>query len=150
MTIYIVFSGSYSDRSASAVFQDRQAANNYIENERRRELDGSWSEHDDWDIEEWEVDTTCALFKDRSMWRIDMTKNGTVIYTGREPNGKEAGEEFCGDYRVESMGDSITGFMPVAKLICYCEAKDEKHAVKITNEKRIMHIANNDWPEKEP
>ncbi len=33
-------------------------------------------------------------------------------------------------------------------IVCNVWAKDEKHAIKITNEKRIQHIANNTWGNK--
>lgn len=143
MTVYIVFRGSYSDRRTAAVYADRQSAENYIQNAIGRKPDGT-QEDDDFDIEEWEVNHgECELLTDRAVWRVDMAKTGETIYLGRESNGHETEDEFHRNYR------SATGFDETLKLICYCVAKDDKHAVKIANEKRLMYIANNQWPEKE-
>lgn len=142
--VFIVFSGSYSERSTDAVFDNEQSAKNHIENMRDRKKDGSAGDYDDWDIEEWEVNTTEPLLS-RSVWRVDMFKNGTTVHTGREPNGTETKIEFSMHW--EFLGGTSSRLVG-PKMICYCEADDEKHAVKITNEKRIMAIANNQWPDK--
>lgn len=142
MIVYIIFNGTYSDRTTVAVYGKETDAKNYIENNLKREKDGSQSKYDEYDIEEWEVNTTCALIKDRSIWRVDMARNGTTLWVGREPNNIEVSQGFYRHWDCDTVQ-----FLDDLKLICYVEAKDEKHAVKIVNEKRAMLIANNEWEE---
>ena len=141
MKVFIVFRGTYSDRETRAVFDNEQAANNHIENNCDRDKFGSRKTWDDWDIEEWELNGECIL-KNRSMWRVDMAKNGTTLYVGREPNGAEKSEEFAKEWNCET-----SNYDPGFKLISIVEAENEKHAVKIANEKRIQLIAEEKWGE---
>ena len=135
MTIYIVFHGTYSDRGTSAVYSNRQDAENYIENNIDRTLDGSRAAHDDFDIEEWDLEYSCPLIRDRSMWLVHMGRDGVTEWADRQPNSEEARSEIYKNF------DGKT------KLIIYCEARDKEHAIKIANEKRTMLIANGEWEE---
>ena len=139
MKVYIVFQGIYSDRGTSGVYSSEQDARNHIENHRDRKADGSPDDYDDWDIEEWEVGGECIL-KNRSMWCVDIAKNGTTLYVGREPNDTEKSYEFSKQWNMETMRFDV-----IEKMICYVEAEDEKHAVKIANEKRVQLIAEDKW-----
>ena len=141
--IYIVFKGSYSDRGTAAVFDNETAANNYIENARERNIDGSIIEYDDWDIETWEVNSECPL-SGRIVWRIDMNKRGDMLDGSRESNGEEPKIKFHKNWNFET-----ASYDEWIKLVCICNAEDLEHAVKITNEKRVMLIASGEWDKQE-
>jgi len=135
MKVYIVFEGAYSSRGTRAVFSNEGEAKNYIENKRNRKADGSHDDYDDWDIETWEVNSTCPLITNRAMWRVDMHRGGEVEYVGREPNDKNTSRVIMQCYP-ETKG---------LKLLAYVQATDEKHAIKIVNEYRTQMIAMNEW-----
>jgi hypothetical protein len=138
MKVFIVFSGSYSDRCTSGVFDNKAAAENFIENEHGREKDGTVSTYSDFDIEEWEIDSTCPL-SGRIMWLVHMRKNGDVIWCSRQPNGKEP------EVTYKHWDSDESKYEDIPVLICTVSARDETHAIKIVNERRLMLIASNSW-----
>jgi hypothetical protein len=135
MKVYIVFNGVYSDRGVEAVFDNKEAADNFIENAKPRNDDGSAHEWDSWDVEEWDMNTACPA-SGRTPWRLQILKNGDLIYAGREPNGASEIEYFhtiWHEYVVE-LGLDIT-----------VNARSKEHAIKIAGERRAQHIAMGTW-----
>ena len=136
MKIYIVTSGEYSDYHINAVFSTKENAERY----NKIHASGDFE-----DIEEFEVDEDMALMnriRDEkiTIYLICMDRNGNV---------KETKKELPCLYLVKSI---LAG---KCKHVLYADcmdmrviAKDEKHAVKIVNERRVQLIANNEWGKK--
>jgi hypothetical protein len=125
--VYVLTSGSYSDKANAGVFSSKENAEEFIRAYPRID----WNE-----LEEYELDTM-----------LRRIRRGIIIYTVRmERDGKVT----------EVMPDPIP-WSPVnsAYVLSYpsgyriltgwIEAKDEKHAVKIVNDKRAQMIASGEW-----
>lgn len=134
MTIYIVTNGSYSDYHICAVFSSREKAD-----EAKVLLTGAYDEAR---VEEYEVDDFNFPEMPKGMlpYGVVMLKDGTVKETRRESveSIDDANRKF--GWEPYSSDDKSGVFFSVW-------AKDEKHAVKIANERRTMLIANNEWTE---
>jgi hypothetical protein len=143
MTIYIVTTGEYSDYRVDAVFDNEEAANNYIENNRDRSVNkqGELDDFDHYELLPWEMNSSCPLIKDRIMWNVHMRKDGETQSVSRAPNSSELECEFSDDWDWEK----YRGMRPLPLLFARVEARDEQHAVKIVNERRIQLIAEDKW-----
>jgi len=136
MKIYIVTSGAYSDYHINAVFSTKENAERY----NKIHASGDFE-----DIEEFEVDEDMALMNRIRDEKITIY----LVCMDRDGNVKEIKKELPCLYLVESI---LTG---KCKHVLYADcmdmsviAKDEKHAIKIVNEKRTQLIANNKWNKK--
>ena len=135
MKIYIVTSGAYSDYRINAVFSTKENA------EKFTKLYGVG----DYDIEEFEVDDEMALINRI----IDEKITIYLVCMDRDGNIKEVMKESPSVSLVEELLAGKQKPVLYADCMDMCViAKDEKHAVKIVNEKRVQLIANNEWDKK--
>lgn len=120
MKVWVAFEGDYSERQVVGVYTREDLA------ERAREYGG--------EIREWETDKKIA---DLPLWWVRMTRKGEsyVMPCSHFAEAKAA--------ELYSYKDFEQG--PMTVLICKVRAEDEKHAVKIANEKRVQLIANGEW-----
>ena len=125
-TIYIVTSGSYSDYGIRAVFDSKELAQKFIDK-------SSFDEYDPWGIEEYEINPN----KDKIMneyfyYFVRMEKNGNCkeVYKSRYFDGKIG---------------VVHGFDVHTAMCCNMYAKNDEHAIKIANEKRMEVLALNKW-----
>jgi len=130
--VYIVTSGKYSDYRISGVFTTEKLAQGFID---------AFDDETTYDfmIEVWELDAQKEYInKGYKAYFVRMSKEGT---------GK--GEISDSSYGFVS-NDSWKkyGFDVRGNLYNHCFAKDEAHALKITNELRAQLIATNKWGKK--
>jgi hypothetical protein len=127
--IYIVTSGTYSDYGINAIFDTKELAKKYIS-----AFDQKYMEMN---IEEWNLNEF-DFRPGYKAYRVRMNKKGNTkeiewLYYHSQFSEDDNGISFTYD----------NGLMN-----CTVFAKDEKHAVKIANEKRIQYLATNKWGEK--
>lgn len=134
-TSYIVMAGEYSDRHVCGVYSTRKKANYAA-----KVYNGEVITH--------KVDELPKHPKGMLGYYVRMKKDGasTVQLYGAE--GMEIGKDghFHNDYTRLPDGT----YNVVKELSITVWAKDEKHAVKIVNEKRAQIIAANEWPDDPP
>jgi len=127
--IYVVTSGDYSDYHIDGVFDDPALAElikNALNNAR---------------IEPWELNMMHSkITQGYKFFRVFMDTKGNTPEVGLEKLCREA---YNKDVR-------FLGFGNITHWIFYVWAKDEKHAVKIANERRVQLIAFNQWDLPEP
>lgn len=118
--VYVVTSGCYSDYGIEAIFSTKEFAEEFI-NSRSFNIPE--------EIEEWCID-------DKE--HLDFIKKGLCYYAVElERNGDVASIK-------KSDGDvPYLGNRYIDLFEFYVTAKNEKHAIKIANERRSMMIANN-------
>lgn len=128
--IFVVTRGDYSDYRICAVFTEKELAEKYV---------NSFKE-DDWSkprIEIYSLNPYEHQLKNNyKPFFLRMQKDGTCteIYVKDSSYGFESEELNIGFDIHKNMHISIF-------------AKDEKHAIKIANEKRVQLIATNQWKE---
>lgn len=126
-TIYVVTSGSYSDYGINAVFDDEQLAKDFIAMFEK-------GNYIDMQIEEWKLNPEEENIRaKRKLYFLRMNKEGIASDISIE------GSSFSIDYI------NTIQFDNKKNLMIRCFADDEKHAIKIANEKRAQVIANNKW-----
>ena len=132
MKIYIVTSGCYSDYAIDAVFTNKKTAEVFAD-----KIDG--------EVEIWE--TSPSNLMDRithdKIFCVRMDKEGNTDLVMEEDFDsceiKKAIEKKTEVFK------AVGGYC----MITYMFAENEKHAVKIANERRVQLIANNEWDKKE-
>ena len=135
MQIFIVTSGDYSDYGIDSVYSTKENAEKYIK------LYPSIR----YEIEEFDVDEEMALInriRDEkiTIYLVCMDRDGNVKEIRKEsPRISLVEELLAGKHRRVLYADCMD--------LCVI-AKDEKHAIKIVNEKRTQMIANNEWNKK--
>lgn len=83
-------------------------------------------------IEEYELDQDAQVIREGlKLWTVEMLRDGTTIRVNPNVHGDPTKS-----YILRG-GSRPTLF--------YCYAKDEKHAVKIANERRVQLLASNLW-----
>jgi hypothetical protein len=123
--VFLVTSGSYSDYHVVGVFSTRENAERVINDADKSDYDSAY-------IEEYDIDPTIdELNQGLTMYRVLMTVEGDT---------KEI-EKVEGISSVRSF--SCTTVRNDLNMSVW--AKDETHAVKIVNEKRLQRIAENNW-----
>jgi len=119
--VYIVTQGQYSAYHICAVWDTEQKAQAYINAFNEEEI------CDKMKIEEYDLNH--EDYSGKKFYEVRMKRNGDVVdieqKTSHCYNEKD---EICRDI-----------------LICHIIAKDEKHAIKIVNERRAQLIAENKW-----
>lgn len=135
MKIYIVTSGEYSDYGIDSVYSNKENAEKYIK------LYPSIR----YEIEEFDVDEEMALInkirdEEITIYLVSMFRNGNI---------EEVRKELPSIYLVKKALAGKYNLWTENRLGMWVIAKDEKHAIKIVNEKRVQLIATNKWPEKE-
>lgn len=121
--IYLVSSGSYSDYHIDAVFDDQGLAQSFIDS-FKKDCFG-----DKMNIEEWELNAG-EYRKGLKPYFIRFKKKSSDI---DEINIEESSYGFS---RGEQMGRDIEG-----GIYAHVWGKDEKHAIKVANEKRAQFLA---------
>jgi hypothetical protein len=123
--VYIVTSGEYSAYCISAVFSEKELAQKYIDSFEKPKWDSYF-------IEEYDLNPYAKEIKKGYLpYFVKMSKNGDCIDVRIN---KTDGLEYN-----ELLLDSNNN----VRFSLF--AKDEKHAIKIANEKRIQLIVNNVW-----
>lgn len=124
-TIYLVTSGEYSDYGIQAVFSKKVLAENFIASFSKN--GGSYIPT----IEEWEMDPKDFIVpKGYHAYKVSMDKEGNSRSVDTDTS-----HYFWKNVR----------FFGKKEIVVECFARDEKHAIKIANEKRLFHIASNSW-----
>ena len=118
--VYLVTKGEYSVYHICAVFAEKKNAEIFVEAIK----EDSWSVAE---IEEWNLDEA-VLEKGDKNYFVRIKKDGEVL-------------ECHTDGFTCSLNE--TGFDMNHNMFSYQFAKDEKHAVKIANERRARLIAEN-------
>lgn len=127
--VFVVTSGQYSDYGVDAIFTTKELAENFINAFK------SDSSYDEKNIEEWDLDP----------YDLHLKQNRKPYFLRINKNGDTRDLELC---------DSVYGFSHELGVSythnedwmnIYCFADDEKHAVKIANERRTQVIAANIW-----
>ena len=133
MKVYIVTSGAYSDYHIDAVFSTKENAEKY---------NNIYGEGDFDDIEEFEVDDEMALINRIRDEKITIY----LVCMDRDGNVKEVSKESpCISLEKELLAGKHRHILYADCMDMRVIAKDEKHAVKIVNERRVQLIANNEW-----
>lgn len=127
VTVYAATSGSYSDYSVDAIFSTKARAQAYREAFPKRD----WNEIEEYVIDQWSTEIERGLIH----YNVVMYKDGEVRTVERS-------EYSCADgHKVYwSMQAYWRPTKPWANFWVW--AKDEKHAVKIANERRVQDIAS--------
>jgi len=136
--IYIVTEGEYSDYGIVAIFSTKEKAQNFIS------ITAAPDDLSDYEIEEWPLDEHEALIekfkkKELSIYMVSMYRNGDV---------EEVREEEKKSIWIDNATAGKYNLWTENRIGMWVIARDEKHAVKIVNEKRTQLIAENKWPEK--
>jgi hypothetical protein len=135
--IWIVTDGDYSDYHIVGVFSTEERANEFVEVESGV-------------VEEYMIDELCEavylkLNKNYSCYRVDMTLNeGDLLFTNIDPYSNVVGSD--NDLTVFVFPPKHENKKFAGKKIFSIRvmAKDEKHAIKIANERRTEYIATGD------
>lgn len=141
--VYIVTHGEYSDYGIEGVFSTKENAQEYIKLSAKKKASKfpSWSEDpayyekEEFNIEEYNIDTKADKVKQGLiLYEVRMLQNGEVISVYDETFSQGGVNNF---YIYTLRKDTI--------LRNRCWAKDEQHAIKITNELRTGLIARNQF-----
>lgn len=118
--IYVVTDGEYSDYHIIGIYSRKDYAEALIEAVGNGE------------IEIWSIDETKLEIRGRKQYFVRMKRNGDTeeVYI----------DDSFSPYFLPTYGFDMDG-----SLYNRCLAKDEQHAVKITNELRAKLIAKNEW-----
>ena len=133
-TIYVLTSGDYSDYKIVAIYDTKEMA---------EAMRISLNPNEAWPItiEEWPLNPYSAdLQKKYIPYEVIMGKNGDG-YVSNRPECASLG--YPGNIDVDFPNNSIN-------MVTICFAKDEKHALKIANERRVQIIAANTWGIERP
>jgi hypothetical protein len=122
--IYAVTSGTYSDYRIDAMFSSKENAQNFIDAFEKR--------YDEFRIEEYELDAVVPTNKKAYFVRMDKLGNVKEIYIS------DSAYSFSKNANISFTFDNTI-------MNCYVFAKDENHAIKIANEKRVFILAENKW-----
>lgn len=132
-TIYAVNFGAYSDYTVVGLFSTKEKAQEF--------MDAVPYEYNE--IEEYELDPDTAnlVRKGYEVWVVAMLRDGTCEDVRKLDLSPR--QVPCTAY-IQGPHFSSGKNMP-SRLIANVMAKDEKHAVKIANEKRVAMIASGEW-----
>ena len=120
--IYAVTSGCYSDYRIDALFDTKELAEKFIKSVNNRDFN---------DIEEYDLNPKeYELNNNYKVYFIRMDEKGNVLHI----------EETDNTYSI--FNDNV-GYCVKRNMYTTVWAKDEKHAVKIANERRINEISLN-------
>ena len=139
--VYVVTSGEYSDYRIVAIFSTEQKAQEYIDKYGTDNV-LSYSSYG-YAIDEYEIDPIgFTLPSGLIPYAVSMHYNGeTFNVTICDP------EDFKEEYEIIQHKPFINDPVGYNTLRVFCIAKDTKHAVKITNEKRAQLIARGEFTE---
>jgi hypothetical protein len=124
--IYIITSGCYSDYKIEAVFDEIELADSFMETFETKHYDGQR-------IEVYKLNQHAQAFREKlKPYFLRMAKDGQCTEIAIE------------DYLHDNFNDPPK-FNSMGEMVLYVFAKDETHAIKIANEKRVELIALNRW-----
>lgn len=148
-TIYLVSRGSYSDYSVCGAFSTRERAQAYMNLCPRPEYDG-WN-----DIEEMEIDRGISEVESGlSIYQIRITKSGDVRSIEKSGLPENVGPiRYWSAYEIRwernAPGEKYRHEMirtdfdtPQHFTTVFVWARDEAHAIKLANERRIAALAD--------
>jgi len=117
--VYVVTTGEYSDYSIRGVFDNEPQANEFAES-----CQG--------EVKEYPLNPTSSKPKGYFLYRVEMDREG---------NSKVSAEDiiYCNNVGKDCILPHNN------KLLVYCWARNDKHAVKIANEKRAKMIVMGEW-----
>ena len=135
--VFLVAHGEYSDYSVLGAFDTKEHAQEYID---AWETPESSAYGNEMEILPMEMNPTLKeVRKELKAFNVRMRYDGSVIAVGKQeaPSSSVIDVKYCINY------------MDYKKFIMVnCFAKDEKHAIKITNEKRTQGIALDKWAKR--
>jgi hypothetical protein len=138
-TIWVIERGSYSDYRVVGVYSTKKRAELVLKELHK----GEW--YTDATIAEWPLDPGFEeLNAGLTQWRVLMLKDGTVE---RADHYEMASYDIEGKCHVweRSKAPAYKGQGIQDALDATVWAKDKKHAVKVTNERRTQMIATGKW-----
>jgi hypothetical protein len=128
MKVYIVTAGDYSSYHICGIFSTKVLAKKFINSFKRKNLFNDFN-----DIVTWNLDNFKEYLEQKfKPYFVRMNKEGDTLCI--EPSDNN----YINDYG--NINFDIKG-----NLYNYIWAKDEEHAIKITNEKRIQLIEQDKW-----
>lgn len=133
-TVYIVTrtSGDYSDYYIVATFLSKEKAELLVATMREG---GKWANCDEYNLD------PEFIVPIRTQFFVRMTKDGQVDTCSINPPDLLELKNFAPVWNIFQVYYDDKQ----ERLICYCFADDENHAIKITNEIRVRLIALNRW-----
>ena len=136
--VYAVNSGSYIDYRVDAIFTTKKLAEEFMKAVPESEYN---------DIQEYELNPkTADLVKQGyAPWRVVMLRDGTTEDCERKEISTYNTADSCFIWQ-RTKADAYRGKNIPDAISCSVFAKSVKHAIKIVNEKRVMMIANGEWP----
>lgn len=140
-TIWVVEQGSYSDYRVVGVFTSKENADHIAKVINGDEED----RYDDATVAEWPLDPAVAeLRQGLSLYFVQMQADGTVDRCDRkEISGYELDGKVAMWRRSQAPAYRGQGLADVLWVTAF--AKNDKHAIKITNEHRARMIADGSW-----
>ena len=153
-TIWVAHRGEYSDRHIMGIFSSKEKAAAYITEMQSPDPLEIRRYHNPIQLEEWSIDTLLPPPGMHS-YNIAMTKEGDTIHVGRafcEPENDNVHEcplrdlhYHIYDYHLPPnptvrRDEEVSGSPYSIALRTVCWARDEEHAVKIANERRVAYL----------
>ena len=127
--IYLVTQGNYSDYHVVSAFSEKALAQSFIDSFVK-------NDYEPLEIEEYEIDKLSEQLRNGyKAYSVLMEKDGTCIEV----------EQVSCLYPEKAQRESISFSYDKKYMDTSMFAKDEKHAVKIANERRIRAIMANHW-----
>ena len=148
--VYALHEGIYSDRSLEGVFSSKEKAEKFIELLTEREKaehiriygDYDFDSYKKYDITEVTIDFGLdKLSAGYNYYQVTMDRDGGRASAYDETEYMRAGEM---NQKIEIRKNINAKYFSI-----YIFAKDEAHAIKIANEKRIGHLLQQDLIEKD-
>lgn len=137
--VYVVTSGCYSDYSIEAIFSTKENAQLYIDKPSRQ---SSYYN----DIEEFALDEYVNIYKrGYNIYEVEIYKDGEVLKVALiADNVKDIYIHSVLKAKQEDTFKPPSQRMRSVEIVMNVrvQARDESHAIKIANEKRVMLIAN--------
>ncbi|MHB8734246.1 MAG: hypothetical protein ACYC6M_02975 [Terriglobales bacterium] len=97
-------------------------------------------------VAEWPIDANIDdIRRGYSQWRIQMLRDGTVESASVPSNSYDPDCEVQFWRRSTAPDSRNLNPPPPDCLVVECWARDQKHAVKIANEKRTQMVARGEW-----
>jgi len=137
MKAYIATTGCYSDYTIVTVFLNKKKAELFAKYFKDMEIE-TFDIYDKTKIDE--LKQCLKLKRDIYVVRMDIDGKTDLVM-------KENWDFIWFERAIEKKTEifkAVDGYY----MITYMLAKDEKHAVKIANERRVQLIANNEWNKK--
>lgn len=121
--IFVVTTGEYSDYRISGVFSTKEKAEDFVNFVEKHNANRYYLEIKEYGVDEFSEASKKGFF----VFRVEMDKQGNSKVSSKSA--------LVSDFDKDDI--NIWG----GKLFMDCYAKDEKHATKIANEKRVQLIA---------